>query len=294
MRHYIKIYTIGNHPEVEIDETLFFNLENAKKTLTAALAIEEKHEILISNYVDFHKEVLSIITDEMIYDRNDYQYFFKIRLSLNRRIVNLLTSTKLYIDQIKQNIKLCTDEVSNIEVEQLFNLEYDQNFEYRFMEALRNHIQHQGLAVHSTNHSSKWIDQNDRGDKKLEFSLEAFTHKNELEDTKFKRTTLDEMPDKINLIQSTKSYISSMCRIHYKVRKMIEKKTSFARSLIEEQINSYKGDQRVGLSAIRLNDSNKIEKRISLLLDWDNVRLNLLKKNNNASNLNLRCISDNS
>lgn len=114
------------------------------------MAIEENYELLLSNYLDLEKECLNVAVDYMVRTSTDYTDLFNIRLAFNRRIVNLLTSTRLYKDQIQKYIGACTPNDKNIlkRVKKLFSDEEDC-FEYRFMEALRNHVQHSGLAVRS-------------------------------------------------------------------------------------------------------------------------------------------------
>lgn len=111
------------------------------------MAIEEKYELIISNYLELEKDSLSISSSNMLRRSYNYSDFFDVRSTFNRRIVNLLTSTKLYLDQIYQHVKVCNLDLANI-IKQKTNKEYDSVFEYRFMEALRNHVQHHGLAVH--------------------------------------------------------------------------------------------------------------------------------------------------
>lgn len=158
MFYQLRIHATGKYPEIEIDEVKFCSIVEARNVLSAAMAVEEKYELLVSNYIELEKELLKVAADDMIYRDRDYSVFFDIRLLFNQRLVNLLTSSRLYIDQIQQHIKTClpNDLEASINVKGFFSKEYDAHFEYQFMEALRNFVQHRGLAVHSTNHSSRW------------------------------------------------------------------------------------------------------------------------------------------
>ena len=101
MKYTICIWAFGSHPEIEITQARFDEIKQAKNCLFAALSIEEKYELLLSNYLDLEKEYLNITSNYMVRDLKGYEDFFDIRLLFNRKIVNLLTSAKLYIDQIQ-------------------------------------------------------------------------------------------------------------------------------------------------------------------------------------------------
>ncbi|MDZ7643233.1 MAG: hypothetical protein U5K76_02735 [Woeseiaceae bacterium] len=83
---------LGQMPQLDIDETRYKALEAARDVLSNALAIEEKYEIVIANYLDFEKELLDKAVGNMARGLGDYGDFFELRLDLNKRLVNLLTS----------------------------------------------------------------------------------------------------------------------------------------------------------------------------------------------------------
>ena len=134
MKYLVTILTTGNNQELVIDELKFEQLKQAKECLSEILSFEEKYELLLSNYMELEKECLLIPAQNMVYEDNEYMNFFDIKLLFNQRIVNLLTTSRLYIDQLSQHIKACN---LNIDIKSFFSYEYDNNFEYRFMEALK-------------------------------------------------------------------------------------------------------------------------------------------------------------
>lgn len=299
MKYTIRVWALGYYPELSIDEVRFNNLKQARLCLSAALAIEEKYELLISNYLDLEKECLNVTSDYMIRRTTDYSVFFDLRLVFNRRVVNLLTSTKLYIDQIQQHVKSCFPERSNIgsNVKSLFSAEYDKFFEYRFMEALRNYVQHRGLAVHSTSLNSKWISQEECAE--LEFKTRLFTHKIEVDgDKAFKKQVSKEMGEKVDLLYAIRVYIGSISKIHCEIRELVAPVSEDSRLQILETINEYEaisGEKAVGLNAISSMPKEPIDETIEkfpLLLKWDDIRLDLIKKNKSLANLSKRYVSN--
>lgn len=296
MKYSVRVWAMGSYPEVDIDEEKFCELKKARSCLSGALAIEEKYELLLSNYIDLEKECLSASTDYMVRNATDYGGFFDIRLAFNRRIVNLLTSTKLYIDQIQQHVKACICIDIEKRVKSFFSTEYDDNFEYRFMEALRNYVQHRGLAVHSTSMGGKQITLEDRD--ALEFKTSLFTHKSEVEiDKAFKKQISKEMPDKVNLMYAARVYVGSISKIHHEIRNLIKNESEKSRSLISNTIKNYEkinNAKSIGLYAVcsvQKEPADETIEKFPLLLDWDDIRLSLIEKNPKMNNLGKRYVS---
>ena len=150
MKYILCKNVLGNVPEIEISESEYCAFQKARNILSNALEIEEKYEIVISNYLDFEQEILIATTKYMIREHLDYSDFFKVRLGFNIKLVNLLTAIRLYVDQLNQNVTECLsgNKKNKDDVKKLFSKEYDENLYYRFMEALRNYVQHRGIPVH--------------------------------------------------------------------------------------------------------------------------------------------------
>lgn len=301
MYYQLRIHAMGKYPEIEIDEAKFCSIVEARNILLAAMAIEEKYDLLIRNYIELEKEVLNAASESMIYRDCDYSKSFDVRLLFNQRIVNLLTSSRLYIDQIQQHIRTCLpndlDALSN--VKGFFSKEYDNHFEYQFMEALRNFVQHRGLAVHSTNHLSRWTSQEDDG--RMEFRIKLFTNKAEVSNDKaFKKNVSKIMPKQVELICASRRYIESLNNCHIQIRDLISKPVRKAREIIVTAINEYgevnNGDC-LGLMALKYKNSaphNELVNKVPVMLEWDNVRIQLVEKNQELTNLTRRFVSGNS
>lgn len=292
MRYILGKNILGFTPEIEITEEQYNKYKESQLVLTNCLEIEEKYEILISNYLQFEKNILFTTATYMVRAQIDYSDFFDIRLSLNISLVNLLTSARLYIDQLHHHFKVCCPTVSKTKmiIKNLFSKEYDENSEYRFMEALRNYVQHRGIAVHSTTSGGMRRDP----DNSLEYSLELSTLKSMLEeDGEFKKQVLNECPEKIDLKKTTRSYIESLSKVHESVRELIQKSVEASRMDVEETHRQYAkiyNESLVGLSALLINDQ-KIVESIPLLLDWDNIRIKLQKRNLKLINLKNRFVT---
>lgn len=288
MRYTLKKDVLENVPEIEISEKVYSDLQRARDTLSNALAIEEKYEIVVSNYLAFELEILNATTRFMVREHLDYTGFFEVRLGFNIKLVNLLTSVRLYVDQLNQNIAECLTEIPNVkeDVKSLFSKEYDENRYYRFMEALRNYVQHRGLPVHLTQFGAHRTSL--KHDGLLEYSLGLVSQRSYLgKDNKMKNKVLEEMDEKVDLKEATRSYIESISRVHESARNMISDTVSTSRQIIESAHERYSQDYSgglVGLSASKWVDQKRVA-TIPLLLDWDDVRVNLQKRNKMLVNL---------
>ena len=292
MEYFLKIKALGQFPKLEIDETKFLELKSAKSILSNALDIEEKYEILISNYFELEKEVINLSVVNMVRGLTGYEDFFEIMLALNIRLVNLLSSARLYTDQIVSHTPKCLPNINNIKelTEKYLNEEYDNFFDYRFMEALRNYVQHRGIPVHKISPRKKWTESKEDF---LEYSLYFSASKSRLiEDFKFKAAILKEMPDEIDLGLTTRGYIQSMSNVHDKIRQLIAENVIRARNTIESAISDYKIQHELTLclSAFSAIQGDVIED-FSIFLDWDDIRIRLERKNEKLINLRKRYVS---
>ena len=187
-----------------------------------------------------------------------------------------MTSTRLYIDQIQQHVKVCSTDLVD-DVKKSFSSEYDELFEYRFMEALRNYVQHRGLAVHLTQHPSKRIEDGEKS--YLEYQTKVYTDKSYLEgDKAFKKAIFNEIPEKVELFYAARVYMESISNVHSFIRSNIKEIVDNSRRDIEKAISKYSqvsNGNTIGLSAISyavVDGSDEISEKVLLLLSWDDVR----------------------
>ena len=281
-------------PEVEISPEEFASLKASREVLVDAFAIEEKYEIVVSNFLALEKQLLEVAATNAVRSTHDYGEFFEIISALNIRLVNLLTATKLYLDQLPQHVSDCvTNGVDIVDsVKRRCSEEYDKSFEYRFMEAFRNHVQHRGTPIHSFRPDSHWTSFDELG--QMEFSVFITAKKEMLEsDGKFKKAVLSEMGQDVNLLAAARKYVESLSSIHQFVRDLISGSIVDARTLIESAHTRYAkvfSGSLIGLSALEMGDDG-VRSSVPLLLEWDDVRLKLQQKNRQLINLAKRYVT---
>jgi hypothetical protein len=156
VKHFLRIHALSAFPELQIDEARFRKLKESRSIMSAAIVLEEIYDILISNYLRIEQLLVEMAASQMVQIRFDYIDFFEGRSSFNTAFVNLLTSARLYVDQVRSRANACAPDAKGIgqEIKALLSAEYDSSPSYRFMEALRNHVQHAGLPVGLTSYGS--------------------------------------------------------------------------------------------------------------------------------------------
>ncbi|MCW9058387.1 MAG: hypothetical protein OQL11_05900 [Gammaproteobacteria bacterium] len=282
MTPYIRQNIIGNAPKVPISDAEFEAISQARVVLAGALALEESYDLLIGNYVEVEQELLAAAASSTVRDHYEYQDFFELRSTINRRVVNLLTATRLYLDQAPQRLADCAVDpaAARAEFKQRTSDHYDTFFGYRFLEALRNHVQHCGLAVHRLIQNFRWIGEGD--DCEMEVSIQPFAERLYLaEDGGFKKRILDEMPEKVVLTLVIREYLQCIGDLHMLVRSHVSDRVKNSRKTMQTHISKFaatNNDAAIGLTAFR-TDSQGMQESLPLLLDWDDVREKLVLQN---------------
>lgn len=139
----------------DIDETKFNALRSAKSAIVEAMSAEEKFDVLMENYVELETSIFGIAMDYLAFTRTSP--FGPIRRLASRRLMNFLSSSRLYRDSIIGNVRRITRQPSD---EALLRSLIDDSsslpIEYRIMEAVRNFAQHRDLIVSGFSLTSDW------------------------------------------------------------------------------------------------------------------------------------------
>ena len=215
MRYVLRKRVLAQVPQIEIDAEAYARFKMARSVLSSGFAIEENYELLISNYQEFETTILASVAFDMVRDQIGYGDFFDTRLTLNRRLVNLLTSARLFLDQLTQHVVACAPGAESIaaRIKAVISEQYDTYREYRFMEALRNYAQHRGIPIHWLSHANNWTFDDDGKKELMQFSIELVAEASDLrEDTKFNARVLSELEERTDLTLYVRRYIECLSR----------------------------------------------------------------------------------
>ena len=270
-------------PDLSLSESEFREIEAAKQTLVGAFTVEEKYDCLLSNYIEFEKDATSLMIDGMVKRPAGYRGAYEMRRRMNIRMLNFLSSARMYVDHVKHDAKQCmngSDETKR-EVSRLFSVQFDANKYYRFMEGLRNHAQHYGLPVHWTESGSQWSTAD--GMKSLrESTFEFFADVAQLaEGNIVKKRVLAEFSNRVDLKLAARSYVESLSHVNERIREHLDPRVEAAKGIIGDAITRYAvlgDDRRAALFAYEIGDEGVIS-QVSLNTEWDDVREAMRKEN---------------
>lgn len=278
MKYCLKMDVLEPVPVIEINKNEFDSLAYARKTLVDANAFEQRFEMALENYRVFELAAANWSLSSVIESQHSYSYFARVLADANRHIVNFLSTVRLYLDQTAGSFAHLTVEPPfKCFVGERRSKAYDSSASYRFMEALRNHVQHRSTPVHRL--GGRPITQ-DRNEWAETFTLWT-TKELLLEQGGFKAAVLAEMPSDVDLRDAARDYISSLSAIHADLRIQLAEVVEAGRAEVQGAIDRYAreyGDKVVALHALDM-DGNTVLSSVPLLLDWDDERKELAAKN---------------
>lgn len=266
---------ITNGFQEELAQQEFEELSKSKEIIGEVFAKEKIYNIILMNYYEFEKELFEITLKYEIFN-SDYANFSEYILKAEQRILNLLSSITLYLDSFKDDLK-GTQKYSTYlrneftDIVNYLNEARTDNKQVEIMLLLRNHIQHNGLLI--TNFSLKGVNLSDElREQTLKFEIE----KNLIKARGFKPENFAELDEKIDLKKAIRVYVDFISQIHQKFRDLTNEKTINARKEFEKIFEKY-SEHNLLYVAQKVDDEIKVE--IPILLNWDNIRLEMIKKN---------------
>jgi hypothetical protein len=244
LRHHV----LDSGGAISIDEAKYAEYGHAHEVLLNALYIEEKLDLLLENFVEYEEALLSIGLSRMVFQRNDWTEFRNDISMVNRRLVNLLSACRAYLDQLPHHINEICDPSKNEAgiLRRAMTEQYNSVFGYRVMEALRNYAQHRGSPFQSSDFSEtcEWC-----GERQVKvFTVDPFLEPTRLsQDGEFKKAVLDEMSQRgeaVYLKPLVRQYISSIIEIHRQ-----------ARDLVRDGVRQKRETIEFALEAVRVRDA---------------------------------------
>ena len=210
---------------IRIDEVEYVRVKTARQNLFDILFVEEKFDLVAENFYEYETELLAIASRMMIFSNDDHISKSRERNLISRRILNLLSAGRMYIDQSIQHIeKIYGKNSSNVDlIKKEISSQYDKSLGYRAMEALRNYVQHRGFPIQNIKFSRKRVDVD--SDFQLLHKVIPLIGVFELEeDGNFKKSILKELQEirrsgGVDVRPLLRDYAEGICNIHEAIRK---------------------------------------------------------------------------
>ena len=215
---------IGSPQILEIPEDEYLEIVQAKRSLFSILQIEEKFDLFLANFADYESHLLDLTLRRSLYDDFDWSGFHGDIHSINRRLVNLLSSGRLYVDHAQHDIGEIFGKESpqEKELKQTLKETYDDNLGYRVAEALRNYVQHRALPVHNLSFPYSQTDTDPS--RKIQASVVPAMNTARLqEDGKFKKAVLKELlprGNELNITPFIRQYVAGLSDVHLRLREL--------------------------------------------------------------------------
>ncbi len=248
MKYLLRQRLAGAHEIVEINFKEYKSIHNSMDNLLELFLIEEEFDLAIDNYYEYEVELLSVAGKIMIYTNDDYYSISRDRRTLCRRLMNLLSTSKSYLDQMGHhlsNIYGSDSKKGDKFVKKEQSLQYDTNFGYKFMTKIRNYSQHQGFPFQSLYLSGKWVEFDDETKSKLEFLVIPKVKYSYLEKNKnVSKDFLNEVAlkygkDELDIRPFLRDYIEDIGKIQDNVRNMMKPDLEKWENIIEDNFNKF-------------------------------------------------------
>lgn len=296
--YYLSKRWANNAPKIPLSRERFDQLEGAKIGIVAVVAIEEDWECVVRNFIEMEKEIAGVALDQMLSRISGYEEMQDMRLSFARRLANFLSAARSYEDRCARS-HLAATGINNLidDFAQMKTAEGANNFSYRFMRALRNFAQHNGLPLHGVTLDSSWIPGEETLKGQVRHRVTAKVDVAKLKaDPEFSKTILRELSSgmaSLNVIEQSRGYLEGLGKIHAKVRKSVQFSVDTWSSCLRTAMTEYEAMDNssiVGLAAFE--DRGEEALRYFDIFEDYIKRLELLKeRNGTATNLARRFIT---
>lgn len=284
---------------IQIDEKIYNKTKEAKLNLSKLTSIEDKFDILLENYLEFEKELLIITLNYTYFNKWDYPHGQSNIKNINRRLINVLTTARMYLDQSNHDLnklKLNFDNLSH-DYSNKKSIIYDNRLGYRVMEELRNYAQHRDLPIHRIKFNSRSLP--DQSQKPWEHRLLPYLDVSILEeDGSFKARILKEIKSnglEYPVLPLVREYIEGLCELHIFLRNSLADQASNWEKILQEAIDQVTDNNHGEILGIFIAITNEDGEKIDIVTiskDLALKRSELLKKNSSFENLSTRFISN--
>lgn len=294
MKYLLTERTLGSSVYIKIDEHEYKKIKTVKNNLLEIFYIEEKFDIFIGNYLEFELDLLKYAAYHMVRGYGTHNELHRGLNQIIRRIINLLSTGRLYLDQSIHNLNNIPS-IKSVNIEEIKkekNKQYDQHLGYRAMEALRNYVQHRGYPIQGLTYNNKLVGK-DPNEKYL-FSITPYIQVQEFEkDNKFKKEVLEEIKrlgEKVDLKPLIREYVEALWNIHAKIRELLKSDILEWEKLFQNTINKIPNNNskirsNISLSAVKQNEDGSYIDPIEIDKFIIEYRQELQRKNSTFINL---------
>jgi hypothetical protein len=225
MRYTLKRRVTGDPGFLDISEDEFYQCKSAHTHLLTVLNIEATFDLLLENYAEFERDCLGLSHRFLLFRQHGEPLGPK--REINRRMANLLSSARLYVEQVPKDLDVIYGQYSRQGRHFTHScIQQRASFAYRAMDALRNYAQHSGMPVHEAIYH--FIRDNMDPGSPYHVGLDLFVDVDRLAlDPLFNQGVLKQLKRKANrygcveLTPWVSEYVERLCTVHESLRAQI-------------------------------------------------------------------------
>ena len=243
MPYSLRRIALGSPNKVGISKLRYEAIAEAAKTLKLAREIEHRFELVLANFNELEVAILDLTFRDMTQQRVRFESYRADRLMLNRKVLNLLSTSRMYLHHV---LHLLSDkfgaESSEVhEANKSMRKQYDSVLGHRVMEALRNYVQHRAMPLHTITYSAKRVEEQPRG--KFRYLVTMHLDVNQLAaDKKFKAQVLHELRTigaKVELKPFIRDHMASLARVQEELREILRRNVDSSIEIHEKALASW-------------------------------------------------------
>lgn len=285
-RYELTLRTMGRHPRIPLSAEDFLALQQARHVESRAVAIEEAWGYVVANYEEFESDMLASVLQAGLY--HDNPDLIGIMHRLCRRLVNLLSVGRAYLDQMDRAVKDHfggeSDELRRVRA--ACSAEYDAKLGYRVCYHLRNHV-HRGFPVHGITSGGGWQDRPGGGSVRAEYVTPRLSVGSLRDDRDFKADVLRQLEDigeRHDLKPLVRQFVESLSRIHGRARELLANDVAHADAIVRTAIERYRAalgerESTLGLAAYAYDeDDSEPSERFDLAMSGSERLLSLTRR----------------
>lgn len=234
----IRLAALGSFPEIEITDNEIENIKQAQIINNEIMAIEEKFDFIVGNFFDLQKALLeNALTESITPEFTINSYFTRSRF-YNRYLINFLTTSKLYLDQIPSNIKKIDLRIFSQFENDIASVE-SAKYCNKIMKIIRNFSQHAGIPTYGDVCFTRV--HNTENDPLFFYSNMKLKTEDIKKDRKAREvmSNITDLPNDIELSQLIYDHFQSLNSIHINLRELLKKKREFGQQTIDSYIDKY-------------------------------------------------------
>lgn len=280
--------------EVSITAADFDRIKQASLGLYQAFLIEEKYEVLLENYKELERSLVDIAMEFAYSRESTYDSSMRNKRLVARRVANLLSSCRTFIDQVKGHVRQIVDRAASKRIVQMIRTTDDSSVIYRLMEQLRNTIQHSSIPI-SVSPTLKRGESVDRNHctcySTIQLSISSIKHEDKL--TEIVREAVTSDADSIDITPYIRIYLDELSQVVYKIREEAklqiqewENAFAFAEQLLPETARIDPNRQALYLVS-RMNDAPHSVERFYVSNEMLQHRQSLVLRSIRGTDLNL-------